>query len=104
MDPKINKILNKSSNRLLNKIRSNLNKPVTREVISDNIIFSDNRSLANTKEIIDNYSRKEKQIDFEVSLQNEKIKKIIVLRNMILVLNQQGKSFLNMLIIYEKTI
>ena len=75
MDPTINKLLNKSSNRLLNKIRSNLNKPVTREVISDNIIFSDNRSLANTREIIDNYSRKEKQIDFEVSLQNEKIKK-----------------------------
>ena len=75
MDPTINKLLNKSSNPLLNKIRSSLNKPVTREVISDNIIFSDNRSLANTKEIIDNYSRKEKQIDFEVSLQNEKIKK-----------------------------
>jgi hypothetical protein len=75
MDPTINKLLNKSKNPLLNKIRSNLNKPVTREVISDNIIFSDNRSLANTKEIIDNYSRKEKRIDFEVSLQNEKIKK-----------------------------
>ena len=75
MDPTINKLLNKSSNPLLNKIRSSLNKPVTREIISDNIIFSDNRSLANTKEIIDNYSRKEKQIDFEVSLQNEKIKK-----------------------------
>ena len=75
MDPTINKLLNKSKNPLLNKIRSSLNKPVTREIISDNIIFSDNRSLANTKEIIDNYSRKEKQIDFEVSLQNEKIKK-----------------------------
>jgi len=58
VDPTINKLLNKSSNPLLNKIRSSLNKPVTREVISDNIIFSDNRSLANTKEIIDNYTRK----------------------------------------------
>lgn len=47
MDPTINKLLNKSSNPLLNKIRSNLNKPVTRDVVVDKT----NVSLPNVEKI-----------------------------------------------------
>jgi len=54
MDPTINKLLNKSSNPLLNKIRSSLNKPVTRDVDVDrtNINSSNFDKVPNLKELI----------------------------------------------------
>ena len=54
MDPTINKLLNKSSNPLLNKIRSSLNKPVTRDVVVDrtNINSSNFDKVPNLQKLI----------------------------------------------------